>query len=167
MCDFIQDLRTDYRLPAHPVLGPCTLAVLDIVSGPGRLGPITPDRCEIALDRRNLPEESAIGVQGELEALIAARRRPHPEFRAEVALVKDFPPFYCPPEASVVQLAQNARRAAQGAPGRLGVWRFGVDGTFIHRAGIPCVGFGPGDERWAHTPDEHIPLADLEAACRC
>ena len=31
-------------------------------------------------------------------------------------------------------------------------------------AGIPCIGFGPGDERLAHTNQEHVALADLSAA---
>ena len=31
---------------------------------------------------------------------------------------------------------------------------------------IPTVMFGPGDVRVAHMPDEHVPLADLEAAAR-
>ena len=34
------------------------------------------------------------------------------------------------------------------------------------RAGIPTVGFGPGDERWAHTSEEHVLVDDLIAAAR-
>ncbi|MBC7099411.1 hypothetical protein H5T52_09890 [Candidatus Bipolaricaulota bacterium] len=47
----------------------------------------------------------------------------------------------------------------------LKVWRFSTDGVeSCGRRGIPTVGYGPGDERLAHQPDEHLPLADLEAA---
>ena len=32
--------------------------------------------------------------------------------------------------------------------------------------GVATVGFGPGDEIWAHTPDDQVPIAHLEAAAR-
>lgn len=166
MCDFIDELRTGYKLSSHPVLGPCTFAVIDILSRPGRLGPITPDACEIALDRRYLPEESAESVQKEIEAILERRAASDDNFRWEVERVKDFPPFFCDEDQPVVQLAKAARTAVLGNPGETSVWKFGVDGTFIHGAGIPCVGFGPGNERFAHTPEDHLPVDHLIRACR-
>lgn len=166
MCDFIDELRTGYKLSSHPVLGPCTFAVIDILSRPGRLGPITPDSCEIALDRRYLPEESAESVQKEIEAILERRAASDDNFRWEVERVKDFPPFFCDEDQPVVQLAKAARTAVLGNPGETSVWKFGVDGTFIHGAGIPCVGFGPGNERFAHTPEDHLPVDHLIRACR-
>jgi len=165
MCDFIQDMRKQYTLPSHPMLGDCTFTVIDIVSGPGRLGPITPDRCEIALDRRYLPEETADSVQKEIQGLIDDRRRNDPDFKAKVELVKDFRPLYCSEDEPIVKIIQKAREAVLGDEGKLSTWKFGVDGTFIQRAGIPCAGFGPGDERFAHTPEDHVPIADLTASC--
>jgi putative selenium metabolism hydrolase len=166
MCDFIGEMREHYKLPSHPMLGRCTFAVIDIVSGPGRLGPITPDWCEIALDRRYLPEETAASVQKEIQALIDDRRKNDPDFKAMVAMVKDFPPLYCPEDEPIVKIIQKAREAVLGDEGKLSTWKFGVDGTFIQRAGIPCAGFGPGDERFAHTPEDHVSMADLFASCK-
>ena len=40
-------------------------------------------------------------------------------------------------------------------------WKFGIDDTFIFRQGIPCVGFGPGNERFAHTAEDHIRIEDI------
>ena len=165
MCDFMQDMREKYALPSHPILGDCTFTVIDIVSGPGRLGPITPDRCEIALDRRYLPEETAASVQKEIEAMMDKRKAEDPDFKGVVELVKDFPPLYCPPDEPIVQIIQKARKAILGDEGDVSTWKFGVDGTFIQRAGIPCAGFGPGDERFAHTPEDHVPVADLITSC--
>ena len=165
MCDFIGDMREHYQLPSHPLLGDCTFTVIDIVSGPGRLGPITPDWCEIALDRRYLPEETAASVKRELEALIDDRKKVDPEFKATVELVKDFPPLYCSPGEPIVQITQEATKTVLGDEGDVSTWKFGVDGTFIQRAGIPCAGFGPGDERFAHTPEDHVPIADIISSC--
>jgi acetylornithine deacetylase len=36
----------------------------------------------------------------------------------------------------------------------------------IHRGGTPCVLYGPGDPRLAHTPDEHVPLEDVARCAR-
>jgi len=166
MCDFVGDMRSGYSLPSHPMLGDCTFTVIDIISKPGRLGPITPDWCEIALDRRYLPEETAASVQKEIQALIDNRSNNDLDFKATVELVKDFPPLYCPEDEPVVKTIQKAREAVLGDEGGLSIWKFGVDGTFIQRAGIPCAGFGPGDERFAHTPEDHVPIADLIASSR-
>ncbi len=166
MCDLIGDMRGHYRLPSHPMLGDCTFTVIDIVSEPGRLGPITPDWCEIALDRRYLPEETAASVQKEIQAFIDDRGNNDPDFKAMVKLVKDFPPLYCPEDEPIVKVIQESRKAVFGEKGELSTWKFGVDGTFIQRAGIPCAGFGPGDERFAHTPEDHVPIADLIASSK-
>ena len=165
MCDLIQDIREHYKLPSHSMLGDCTFTVIDIASGPGRLGPITPDWCEIALDRRYLPEETAASVQKEIEALIDKRGEVDPDFKGTVELVKDFPPLYCPEDEHIVSNIQEARETVLGDRGDLSVWKFGVDGTFLQRAGIPCAGFGPGDESYAHTPEDHVPIADLISSC--
>ncbi len=30
---------------------------------------------------------------------------------------------------------------------------------------VPCVGFGPGEERLAHAPNEYVPVEDVVKAC--
>jgi acetylornithine deacetylase/succinyl-diaminopimelate desuccinylase-like protein len=50
---------------------------------------------------------------------------------------------------------------------RVAKWAFSTDGVYTAgTAGIPTIGFGPGEERYAHTVEEQIRLADLEAAAR-
>jgi acetylornithine deacetylase/succinyl-diaminopimelate desuccinylase-like protein len=60
----------------------------------------------------------------------------------------------------------NAREKVMGDPGTVSAWYFGVDGTFINQAGIPCVGFGPGNEYLAHTPRDVVPAAQVITASR-
>jgi putative selenium metabolism hydrolase len=166
MKKFIEKLEGAYDLPRDPFFGPCTVTAIDISASPGRLTPIVPDRCNLVVDRRYLPSESADSVKRELEALIAKVKAEDPRFEAEVTLAKDFPPYYCRPEEEVVGLLQGARRKVMGEEGKFGAWRFGVDGSFISHAGIPCAGFGPGNEDLAHTPVDYIPLDDLVLAAK-
>jgi putative selenium metabolism hydrolase len=47
----------------------------------------------------------------------------------------------------------------------VGRWVFSTNGVAIcGRAGIPCIGFGPGDESLAHAPDERVPVEHLVKA---
>ena len=41
-----------------------------------------------------------------------------------------------------------------------------IDGGHLMQAGIPTVGFGPGNETLAHTSNERIDLAQMEEALR-
>ena len=60
--------------------------------------------------------------------------------------------------------ARAALQEAFGHPVPVGRWTFATDGGHLFAAGVPCVGFGPGDERLAHTNLEHIPVSELPKA---
>jgi putative selenium metabolism hydrolase len=165
MTRFLAALEKSYPLPRHEFLGDATWTVLDIEASPGALTPIVPDRCRAVIDRRFLPEESQEDVLGGLRAVIAGLAAADPEFRAEVELLKWFPAMFTPPDSPVVRAMQRARRGVLGQEGKVGSWYFGVDGTFLNQAGIPCVGFGPGDEYLAHTPHDVVPVSHLVPAC--
>ncbi len=52
-------------------------------------------------------------------------------------------------------------RAIEHKP-RLRVWGFSTDGAYTRgEAGIPTIGFGPGDDRLAHTANEQVRVADV------
>jgi succinyl-diaminopimelate desuccinylase len=60
--------------------------------------------------------------------------------------------------------ARAALEEAFGHPVPVGRWTFATDGGHLFAAGIPCIGFGPGDEHLAHTNREHVAIADLRTA---
>jgi putative selenium metabolism hydrolase len=166
MNDFINALRTRYVLPEHAVMGKATITVLDIMASPGALTPIVPDRCEIIIDRRYFPEETEQSLLDGIRGLFADLAAANPEFKAEAEIIKVFPPMLTDPACPVVTAIQEARKTVLGAHGPVRTWRFGVDGTFISRAGIPCVGFGPGDEHLAHTPRDCAPVDHIVACAK-
>ena len=136
-------------------LGARTLVVGTIRGG---VSPNTvPDRCVIDIDRRLLPGESATVAIDDLNRYLQGF-----EFTA-------LPPkLACPPllpnggDDCVARLGAAIDRVR----GRHEVWNvpYGTDASTIQEAGIPAVVFGPGDIAQAHTKDEWIDLAELEAA---
>ncbi len=80
---------------------------------------------------------------------------------------KYFPPWLVSDNESLVRTVGHAVERVLGYHPRLGTWPFSTDGSYtMGLAGIPTVGFGPGDERYAHANDEQIRLSDLANAAR-
>jgi acetylornithine deacetylase len=62
--------------------------------------------------------------------------------------------------AETVEVVTGRRPAMLGEP-------YGADmQLFVDVAGTPCVIFGPGDVRVAHSADERVPLAEVEDCAR-
>jgi acetylornithine deacetylase len=63
-------------------------------------------------------------------------------------------------------LAAVAERVTGRRPELLGE-PYGADmQMFVNHGGTPCVIFGPGDVRVAHSADEHVPLDEVETCAR-
>ena len=62
--------------------------------------------------------------------------------------------------ADVAESLTGRRPALLGEP-------YGADmRLFINEGGTPCVMYGPGDVKVAHSADEHVPLAEVEECAR-
>jgi putative selenium metabolism hydrolase len=159
-------------LPNHPFLGSGTMAVTTITCSPGT-GPIIPDRCEVQVDRRLVPQETLDGVLAEMRELAQG---------AEVELIEDelvcytgyrkrvkqyFPSWITDRNHWTVQESLAALEEGMGKKPEIIGWRFSTDGVATAGTlGIPTVGFGPGDPSFAHQPNEHVALADVANAAR-
>ena len=65
-----------------------------------------------------------------------------------------------------VGLAETVEAVIGRRPELLGE-PYGADmRLFINEGGTPCVIFGPGDVKVAHSADEHVPLDEVEACAR-
>lgn len=153
-------------LPGDELMGGATVAVTHVRSFPFNDTPVIPDRCVLRVDRRYVRGETPASVEAEVRAVAEGVMARAPAFRIEVAPFNHYPLMYVSPEEAIVEAALAARHEVLGGDAAPGAWRFGVNGTFMVEAGIPTVGIGPGNERWAHTPDEHVPIRDLEQVAR-
>jgi acetylornithine deacetylase/succinyl-diaminopimelate desuccinylase-like protein len=92
-----------------------------------------------------------------------ARREDIP---AEVRLVNVYPLMAIDRDHELVRHGIAAASAVTGREASIGAWRFGVNATFMSAAGIPTIGIGPGNENYAHTKDEHVPIDELVQSSR-
>jgi len=152
-------------LPSAPLYGRATLTVTGISSEPGGDVAVVPSACTIRVDRRYVPGETPQGCLKELETLVAdvAVRE---GIEARVTLVNVYPLMAIDHDHPLVRAGVESVAEVTGRPAPLMAWRFGVNATFMSEAGIPCIGIGPGNEDFAHTADEHVPVDELVRCSR-
>lgn len=120
---------------------------------------IVPERCTIQVDIRLLPGQDGQATLAEIHTLLRERCRQVPEvqWQFDGPSVLD-PSFELPAEHPLVQTACAVLSQAQSE-----VVFFGCDASKLAARGVPVIVLGPGDIAQAHTVDEFISLADLEA----
>jgi len=154
-------LARDLAREAHPALGPRTVSVGTIRGG--RQVNVVPDLCEIEVDCRTLPGDTPESIARRLGDLLDSLRAADPALACDLEPLEALPAFE---EDTGGPLARCVRAACEKVLGRaefVGVpWASNV-GIF-RQAGIPCLLFGPGSIRQAHTADEYVELAQVVQA---
>lgn len=143
---------------------------------------VIPGKVYLDLDWRNVPEEKPEVVVAKIQTLLdtcldemadeakgeATVEISTTKYTTYTGLVKNFPSIFpsylLAEEDPLVKAAQAALTEVQPQQPPVDIWRFATDGGHLMAAGIPTVGFGPGDERLAHTNQERISLAQMGEA---
>ncbi len=157
-------------------LGRGSIAVTEIESQAESRNAV-PHRCTLYVDRRLTSDETEVKALTDLRRVIAregvAAEISVTEYQATsytgyTCRARQYFPAWVTPENDPF-----LARAAQALEGVLGVrprgvsWHFSTDGVYTAgTAGIPTLGFGPGEERFAHAIDEQIRLPDVVTAAR-
>ena len=165
------------QLPSHPFLGQGRITVTRISS----ISPsdnAVPDECRIFIDRRVTFGETKEGVIESIKALIPADKAADftvhelvydtPSHTGAVFVYEKYFPAWALDEVDPFVLAgQDAIEELWGHRRPAGKWDFSTNGNYWRgKAGIPSIGFGPGDEVYAHSVNEHVPLADVVKATK-
>jgi acetylornithine deacetylase/succinyl-diaminopimelate desuccinylase-like protein len=120
---------------------------------------VVPDRCEIQVDRRLMPGETA----GQVLAGLRARLAGIPG-GVEVALLKEGLAFHTDAAAELPRRFGAALAAAGVAPASEGA-AWCSDAGVLAGACRETIVWGPGAIAQAHTIDEYIETAALAAGC--
>jgi acetylornithine deacetylase len=147
---------------AHPLLGPATVNV-GVIRGGVQVN-FVPDSCEIEVDRRLLPGESADDVLAGYAAMLAGLKAGHPLLDAEmsVPMIVD-PALETKPDAQVAVVAQRVLQKL-GLDSTLAGVPYGSDASKLARHGVPAIIFGPGSIDRAHGAVEYVECDQVATA---
>lgn len=149
------------KLPCHPILGQCTSALTNISCKPGRPG-IIPDLCYLNFDRRCLPGETVEEIEREVLDVVNEVSEHGSKFKFDLKVIQTANPVLTSQDNPFVECLTESIKKYAKEPAIRG-WLFGTDCNFIvNDFGIPTLGLGPGEEVYAHTPDDHVPVSHLE-----
>ena len=157
-------------------LGRGSIAVTQIDSEAASRNAV-PHRCTLYVDRRLTGDETEVKALTELRRVVSREG-----LVAEVAVTEDevqsytgytcrvrqyYPPWALAENHPFVAQCSQALEGVLGGRPRLGRWQFSTDGVYTAGvAGIPTLGFGPGEERYAHTTSDQVRLPDVITAAR-
>ena len=158
-------------LPVSAVFGPGK-QVVSLIEGPHTPNSV-PSWCEVTVDRRLVPGETAdsvlAGIRAVVEPLGATARLPDQPVLTHTGLRLDgpcyFPGWLLDEGHPLIASGQAAGAALWGRPPRVDVWRFSTDGAYsAGMANIPTLGLGPEEERYVHTAEDQVDLTKLNEA---
>lgn len=110
---------------------------------------VVPERCEVTVDERTVPDERA-----DIERVTEI---PGVFWTVE----QDLPPMACEDEA-FAEAVLDAARASQTATPEFVVKPHATDAGWLAAAGTQCVVCGPAEQGEAHTADESVSLSVLK-----
>jgi acetylornithine deacetylase len=146
----------------HPLTGSAAASV-NVIRG-GTQANIIPERCEIEVDRRLVPGETAERALLDRDEIFAALRVSDSSLEIEAV----GQPYIVPPLAPEANRALHAWISPVLSHHGLDVTatgaRYVTNGSHYAATGVPVVILGPGELAQAHTKDEWLDVAQLRLA---
>jgi putative selenium metabolism hydrolase len=165
--------KLEPELGDDPFLGHGRITVTDMRVKTPSINAV-PDEATIYIDRRITFGEDPQAELERIKRLIGSRS----DIEASILLYNDpsytgfvfpldkiYPAWAMPEDHPYVQAGVQAGTLLWGEPLPTGKWDFSTNGTYWSgKAGIPSIGFGPGDEIHAHTVIDQVKLDDVVRA---
>lgn len=176
MAEIIKDIeRLNDNLKDDEFLGKGTIAVTQIFfSSPSQCA--VPDKCIIQLDRRLTYGETKETAISEIENLKSIKK-----YNAIVKVLtynnkaytgkrypteKYYPTWVLSEDHPYLKKAVKTYELIFGKSPKIDKWTFSTNGVAIMGMhNIPCIGFGPANEIYAHSPKDQVPIEHVLKAC--
>jgi len=132
-----------------------------------------PQECNIYLDIRTLPGQTADFVKRELRAVLRRHADEHGITEPSIEFLVTDPALVLDEGLPIVEAVGRAQQLVMGESSRPFLRRPGSDAVHLSRYDVPCVQFGPGGRmhpdakgRSMHEIGDHVLLDDVVAATR-
>ena len=166
--------RLNDRLGGEPFLGKGTVTIAEIRSTSPSLCAVA-DSATIHLDRRLAATDTLESAVREIEDLPGVKAAGAqvvvldyavPSWRGLTYPTKKYyPTWLLPEDHPLLQAGVGTYERLFGETPEVGRWVFSTNGVAVMGMhGIPCIGFGPGNEVFAHMATEQIPVEHLVKA---
>jgi len=152
-------------LKEHPLLGKPTINIGKIQGG--TKVNIVPERCEIEVDRRLLPNENKEEILREIKEAIESVQAHDPLLKYQIEEIDYAEPSEIHPDEGIVRIGLEAGQEVLGETPRVRGFSGFTDARFyINQFKIPTLIFGPGGTDQSHTTDESVEVDALVQAAR-
>ena len=167
--------KLNERLKDDPFLGKGTVTVTEVVSSSPSLCAVA-DGARLHLDRRLTADETresaiaevrdAAARAGVPEAMVQPLTYNEAAYTGKVySMEKYYPTWTMAEDSPFLAGAVQAYRETFGRDPLVDKWTFSTNGIAVAGIhGIPCLGLGPGNEVYAHAPNEATPVEHLTGA---
>ncbi len=162
--------KLEPELGDDPFLGHGRITVTDMHVKTPSINAV-PDEALIFIDRRMTFGETAQTVLDQVHGVVGSApdlymellHYAEPSYTGFVFPVdKIFPSWALKEDHPLVAAGQQTLRLLNGSAPATGKWDFSTNGCYwAGTAGIPSIGFGPGDEIHAHTVIDQVKLDDV------
>ena len=163
----VKDL--DKELTDDNILGEGDIVVTKINSNNSSLNTV-PSKAEVIMDRRTNSQDDKKSILRELKGL------PHGD-EAEISFLmyedesyngyqkkgeEYFPAWILPADDKLIESGVDTYKELFEDKPTVSVWGFSTNGTHtMGKLGIKTIGFGPGEESYAHAENERVKISDL------
>ncbi len=114
---------------------------------------VVPDKCEIGIGIRLLPDQVKNDLVEEIRGVISDNC----DLSWKLTELGDNPTMLTPESSPINNwLCDYVDQSVS-----IGV-SYGTDGGYLSRDGYQCILFGPGDIAFAHKPDEFVPIIEMQ-----
>ena len=166
--------KLEPELGDDPFLGHGKITVSDMSISTPSINAV-PDLAKVYIDRRVTFGETAEGAIAQVRALASQELLDKGDITVEMMKYADpsytgfvfpvdkyFPAWALDESHPLVQAGLEATQIIGLPQHPAGKWNFSTNGIYwMGKAGIPSIGFGPGEEETAHTTQDSVLLADV------